>query len=203
MRVKLGRRAVLCTALALTVLAPAPAYAEWFLTPFLGLKFGGSTSIVDLDQAAEQSTFAFGASVSRVGQGLFGVEVEGAFIPGYFERDDVLKPLVASSYVVDLSGNAMFSLPPNLTGGGLRPYVTAGLGLMHAEGVDILTFLRIRRTMPAITLGAGAGGLLTNRLGVRFDVRYLRSIAQQDEFQISVGRQLSYWRGTVGIAIKY
>ena len=96
---------------------------------------------------------------------------------------------MASSYVVDLSGNAIFALPPNLTGGGLRPYLTAGLGLMHAEGVDILTFLRIRRTMPAITLGAGATGLLTNRVGVRFDVRYLRSIAQQDEFQISVGRQ--------------
>jgi hypothetical protein len=74
---------------------------------------------------------------------------------------------------------------------------------MHAEGVDILTFLRIRRTMPAITLGAGATGLLTNRVGVRFDLRYLRSIAQEDAFQISVGRQLSYWRGTIGVAVKY
>ena len=203
MRVTQTRRALVSAALLLVALAPAPAYADWFITPFLGVKFGGSTSIVDLDQAATKTTLTFGGSVSRVGDGLFGVEVEAAVVPGYFEREDVQRPLVASSYVVDLSGNAIFALPPNLTGGGLRPYLTAGLGLMHAEGVDILTFLRIRRTMPAITLGAGATGLLTNRVGVRFDLRYLRSIAQEDAFQISVGRQLSYWRGTIGVAVKY
>jgi hypothetical protein len=74
---------------------------------------------------------------------------------------------------------------------------------MHAEAVDNFQTFRVRRTMPAITLGAGASGLLTNRVGVRFDVRYLRSIAQEDEFVIGVGRQLSYWRGTIGIGIKY
>jgi hypothetical protein len=183
--------------------APVPAYADWFVTPFVGVKFGGSTSIFDLDQAASQTTFTFGGSVSRVGAGIFGVEVEGAYVPGYFERESAALPLVVSSYVVDLSGNAIFALPPNLTGGGLRPYFTTGLGLMHAEGVDLFSFLRIRRTLPAITLGAGATGLVTNRVGVRFDLRYLRSLARDDEFQIQVGHQLSYWRGTIGVAIKY
>ncbi len=189
--------------LLMAMLAPVPAYADWFATPFIGVKFGGSTSIFDLEQAAGQTTLALGGSVSRVGDGIFGFEIEGAYVPGYFERENIQRPLVASSYVVDLSGNAIFALPPNLTGGGLRPYFTAGLGLMHAEGVDILTFLRIRRTMPAITLGAGATGVLTSRLGARFDVRYLRSVAQEDEFVIGVGRQLGYWRGTIGLAIRY
>lgn len=205
MGVTLTHRAVHVGVLVATVLAPIPVYADWLLTPFMGVKFGGRTSIIDLEQAADRTKLTIGGSLSRIGDGLFGVEVEGAYIPGYFERNtpDPQDDLLASSYVLDLSGNAIVALPPNMTGGGLRPYLTAGLGLMHAEGVDILTFFRIRRTMPAITLGVGATGLLTNRVGVRFDLRYLRSIAQQDAFQISVGRQLSYWRGTIGIGIKY
>ena len=188
-------------AIALSIFMPASARAEWFLTPFFGVKFGGQTSIVDLDQAAGQTTATFGVSVSRVGTGLFGAEAEFAYVPGYFERDN--QAFVTSSSVVDLSGNLLLALPSNFTGGGLRPYFTVGLGLMHAEAVDNFLTFRVRRTMPAITLGAGASGLLTNRVGVRFDVKYLRSIAQEDEFVIGVGRQLSYWRGTVGIAVRY
>jgi hypothetical protein len=205
MGVTLPHRAVHAGVLVVTLLAPIRVYADWFVTPFMGVKFGGSTSIVDLEQAADRTKLTIGGSLSRIGDGLFGFEVEGAYIPGYFERDtvDPKDDLVTSSSVLDLSGNAIIALPPNLTGGGLRPYLTAGFGLMHAEGVDIQAFFRIRRTMPAITLGGGATGLLTNRVGVRFDLRYLRSVAQQDEFQISVGRQLSYWRGTIGIGVKY
>ena len=31
--------------------------------------------------------------------------------------------------------------------------------------------------MPVITVGAGAVGLFTNNVGLRFDVRYFRSLA--------------------------
>jgi opacity protein-like surface antigen len=190
-------------AILLLTLMPATARAEWFTTPFLGIKFGGRTSIVDLEQAADQTTLALGVSVARLDDGILGAEIEFAYIPGYFERENTPDPLVSSSYVFDLSGNLILALPSDMTGGGLRPYFTAGFGLLHAEGVDIRSVVRIRRSMPALTLGAGATGILTNRLGARFDVRYLRSIAQEDEFVIGVGRQLSYWRGTIGIGIRY
>ncbi|MGH9383070.1 MAG: hypothetical protein ACRD2N_02075 [Vicinamibacterales bacterium] len=190
-------------ALLLLILASGPARADVFLTPFLGVKFGGRTSIVDLEQAAGQATMTLGASVAVVGNGIFGGEAEVAYIPGYFEREGISAPLVTSSSVADLSGNLILSLPPDFTGGGLRPYFTVGLGLMHAQAVDLQLTFRVRRTMPAITLGTGATGLLTNRVGVRFDVRYLRSVVQEDEFVIRVGRQLSYWRGTIGIITRY
>ena len=193
----------LAIAIAFSIAAPASASADWFVTPFLGVKFGGQTSIVDLEQAAGQTTFTLGGSVSVLGDGIFGAEVESAYIPGYFERESTGQPTIASSYVFDLSGNAIFALPPNFTGGGLRPYFTAGFGMIHAESVDVQLTFRVRRTMPAITLGGGATGLLTNRVGVRFDVRYLNSIASEDEFVTGVGRQLSYWRGTIGIGIRY
>ena len=190
-------------ALLLSLLSPLPARADIFLTPFLGVKFGGRTSIVDLEHAADQTKMTFGASVAVVGDGILGAEAEVAYVPGYFEREGLGDPLVTSSYVVDLSGNLILSLPPSFTGGGLRPYFTAGFGVMHAEAVDLSLTFRVRRNMPAITLGVGATGLVTNRVGVRFDVRYLRSVVQEDEFVIRVGRQLSYWRATIGIITKY
>jgi opacity protein-like surface antigen len=193
-------RAIWITSL-LSIVLPAPARADWLLTPFFGVKFAGETSIVDLEQAAGQTTSTFGVSVARLGDGLFGAEAEFAYTPGYFDRDGL--DFVSSNSVVDLSGNLILALPPDFTGGGLRPYFTVGLGLIHAEAVDFQLTFRVRRTMPAITLGTGATGLLTNRVGVRFDVRYLRSVAQEDEFVIGVGRQLSYWRGTIGIGIRY
>jgi hypothetical protein len=70
-------------AIGLSIVTPAAARADWFLTPFLGVKFGGQTSIVDLDQAAGQTTTTFGVSVSRVGDGIFGAEAEFAYVPGY------------------------------------------------------------------------------------------------------------------------
>lgn len=190
-------------ALFISILSPIPARADVFVTPFLGVKFGGRTSIIDLEHAAGQTTMTLGASVAVVGNGIFGAEAEVAYIPGYFKREGLGEPLVASGSVADLSGNLILSLPPDFTGGGLRPYFTAGFGVMHAAAVDVLLTFRVRRTMPAITLGTGATGLITNRVGVRFDVRYLRSVVQEDEFVIRVGRQLSYWRATIGIITRY
>ncbi len=191
-------------AILLLTLMPAPARAEWFTTPFLGIKFGGRTSIVDLEQAASQTTLALGVSVARLGDGILGAEVEFAYIPGYFERENIPLPLVSSSYVFDLSGNAHPCAavrhdrrrPAALFHGRLWP--DARRGRRYPVGSSGFA----ARCLP-LTLGGGATGLLTNRLGVRFDVRYLRSIAQEDEFVIGVGRQLSYWRGTIGIGIRY
>ena len=49
--------------------------------------------------------------------------------------------------------------------------------MIHAEAADIFEVLQVRRTVPAINLGVGAIGLLTNNVGVRFDVRHLRSLS--------------------------
>ena len=80
----------------------------------------------------------------------------------------------------------MLSLPPGVTGGGLRPYAVIGGGLIHAEAEDFFEVFQVRRTVPAINLGVGAIGLLTNNVGVRFDVRHLRSLSK--DASIGAGR---------------
>ena len=50
-----ARFRIVALAVALTVVAPAAASAEWFVTPFLGIKFASSTSIVESRVRREQS----------------------------------------------------------------------------------------------------------------------------------------------------
>ena len=58
--------------------------------------------------------------------------------------------------------------------------------------------------MPVITVGAGALGLFTNNVGVRFDVRYLRSLSltTDDGSLATVGRRISFSRFTVGLFLR-
>jgi hypothetical protein len=183
------------------VLLPAPARAQtdWLVTPFLGFKFAGGTSIVDLELAAGQVTTTFGVSSALLTRGIFGAEAELAFTPGYFQRGD--QNLWASSYVADLTGNLILTLPPGATREGLRPYAVGGMGVIHAQAADVFAVFRIRRFVPALNLGGGAIGLITTNVGVRFDLRYLRSIASDDEAALSVGKRISYWRATVGLVL--
>lgn len=196
------RRTLALAALSWSLAAlPAAAQQDWLLIPFIGAKSGGGTTIVDLELAAGETTVAFGAATALMTQGIFGVEAEFAYVPGYFERGT--RELVTSSYVVDLTGSLVLTVPPSLTREGLRPYAVAGAGVIHAEALDILDVFRIRRSVPALNLGVGAMGFLSDRTGVRFDVRYLRSLSADDERLVAIGRRISYWRGTVGVMMRF
>ena len=186
---------------AMLLAVPGTARAELFVIPFMGVKFGGSTSIVDLELASGRATFTLGASALRLGNGIIGWEADFAHIPRYFENSDQMPLIKPGSYVSDLTGSIVLTLPPGVTGGGLRPYVVAGGGLIHAEAADFLEIFLIRRTVPAINLGAGAIGLLSNNVGVRFDVRHLRSLTKDDPLGL-VGRRIVYSRFTIGLLLR-
>jgi hypothetical protein len=198
------RRATLLV-LACLLLSPSTARADIFAVPFMGMKFGGSTSIVDLELAAGKKKFVIGGAAMQINEGLIGYEVEFANTWSYFENADLegLGRAVVKhgSYVTDLTGNLVLSLPPGATGGGLRPYIVLGGGLIHAEAEDVFDVFQVRRTVPAINLGVGATGLITNNVGVRFDVRHLRSLFN-DAAVGQVGKRISYSRFTIGLLLR-
>ncbi len=189
--------------LLLLLIAPAIARAEVFAIPFMGMKFGGGSSIVDLELAAGKKKFTLGGAVMRMDEGLLGYEVSFGYIPGYLEADDAPLPLVKTgSFLIDLTASALISLPPSVTGGGLRPYATVGAGLAHVQAEDLLDTLQVRRTVPVATVGGGAIGLFTNNVGVRFDYRYVRSLLTDDGSLAQVGRRISYSRVTIGVLLR-
>lgn len=187
-------------ALVLLLVTPVTARAEIFAVPFMGVKFGGGTSIVDLDFAASATKYTLGGALMVTDEGMLGWEASFAYIPGYFEGvNELVKP---GSFVIDLIGSAILTLPPSFTGGGLRPYAAVGGGLVHAQSSEIINVLQVRRTIPVASVGGGATGLFTNNVGVRFDYRYVRSLATDDGSLSQVGRRISYSRFTVGLFLR-
>jgi len=182
---------------------PVNASAEFFAVPFMGVKFGGGTSIVDLELAADNTKFALGGAIMNIDEGLLGYEGSFGYVLGYFESGDK-NYVTTGSFVIDGTASVIFAVPPHITGYGLRPYAQAGAGLVHAQVVDTFDVFQVRRTMPVITVGAGAVGLFTNNVGLRFDVRYVRSLSltTDDESLSTVGRRISFSRFTVGLYLR-
>lgn len=179
-------------------LTPAAARADWLFTPNLGTTFGGD--------AKGNEHFTYGASVGWMGAGIFGWEADLSFTPEFFEPGDGDFDLFDASNVVTAMANAIIGIPVGgQTGGGFRPYLAAGVGLLSKEVSDDDALFTVNNNEFGFNLGAGAMGFMTDHIGFRGDVRYTRSFEDPDEdneFDIAVGN-FDYWRGTAGVTFRW
>jgi hypothetical protein len=186
--------------LILLLLQPASVRAEWQLRPFLGVTFGGSTTFFDLEQAADNLNLVIGFNGVLLGE-LIGVEADVGYAPGFFQSGS--QHLVTRSSATTLTGNVVVALPRRLAEFTLRPYFVGGAGLMQARISDPINVLGVSRTLPAIDLGGGVTGFLSDRIGVSWDVRHFRSVGGKARDQ-SIGReQLSFWRANMALVFRY
>jgi hypothetical protein len=175
----------------LALLFPAqPAQAQLFLNPFVGVPFGGDT----LDQ---QPTY--GASLGVLGN-IVGFEVEVGYTPDFFDPAGVFD---VDSNLTTLMANLLFTAPEGRTR--VRPYVTVGAGLMRSHVRDVSGFFAdINQNDLGINAGVGLFGFFTHNLGIRGDVRYFRSLADDDASPIGIDLgAFDFWRGTVGLTIRF
>jgi hypothetical protein len=194
-------------AVLMWLLAPAPAIAEWQVRPFIGFTFGGSTTFVDPETAIGTKNAVIGVSGGWLGE-VVGLEVDFGRAPGFFQTDE---PSAGSeidlrtSAVTTLTGNVVIALPARMAGYGLRPYFSGGAGLMHIDTVTQLQISDVHRTLPMLSLGGGVTGFLSNRVGLNWDVRRLNTLPGEGEtLGNSLGReQLSFWRATMAVALRY
>ena len=186
-----------------TVLSPVAASAELQVKPFLGVAFGGDTTFLDLEQAFGARHVAFGVSGARLGDTI-GVEADVMHAPGFFQRSGA-KPLVQRSSVTTLTGNVMIALPRGLTEYTLRPYLVGGAGFTHVRAEDLFGVLPIATNLAIVDVGGGVTGFLTSQLGLSWDVRHFRSVHGKDQrLGLSLGaEQLSFWRASMALAIRY
>jgi hypothetical protein len=56
----------------------------------------------------------------------------------------------------------------------------------------------------ALSVGGGAVGFVTAVTGLRFDLRYIRSVSSADESALNPGEivTLHFWRATVGLVFR-
>jgi len=190
-------RAIACCC-ALLALTARPAAAEWHMTPMIGFTFAGDTNFIDLEKGRSKVHHEFGGAVTLLGGGLFGAEAIIVYTPGFFQSG---QGLVNSSNTLALMGNAVLTAPRRWTEYGLRPYVSGGLGMMRVSVTEEL--LPLSANLAGFNVGGGAVGFLTQRVGLRFDLRYFANLHRVDQGAIALGDvRLHYFAGSVGVVFR-
>lgn len=190
----IGSAAIATTVVGALLLCPGVARADTVVIPFVGRSFGSSDLV---------KVTTLGVSVASMTAGI-GFEVDFA----QTSRAMGSTAFVDNGRVTMLAGNALVGLPF----GRFRPYVVGGMGWLRTQ-------VRSRdETVQngGLGIGGGAGfmGFFSDRLGVRIDLRYVRSLTESDlqaalrlpdsppvtDFLLE---ELSFWRASAGVAIRF
>lgn len=169
----------------------APASADTFLAPFAGKTFGGGAR----DAFGDASHFVYGATLTMLGEGPLGFEIDGQYSPHFFGG---------------ASGSNVASLMGALTIGGGSPdglhvYGCAGAGLLRSRVRDRSDFLDADRNSFGIDLGGSLILPVSHALGLKGDVRYFRGLTNVKPD--TVGQidltGFHFWRASAGAAIRF
>ena len=188
------KRIALTAAAALVALmvTASPARADWLFTPYLGVTFGGDTS---------GQNVTYGASFGWMGGGVIGFELDGSFAPDLFDEDDGLDLSIQDSNATTLMGNLIIGAPL----GPVRPYVSGGAGLIRTRVADANEFFDVDDNSFGVNVGGGIMGFINDNVGLRGDVRYFRSVQDNnlgDDIDLDFGT-FDFWRGTFGVTFRF
>jgi opacity protein-like surface antigen len=188
-------KALVLTAAVVCVGAPAQARAEGFVSPWAGVNFSGGSS-------GQEGKQAYGVNAGFMGKGIIGAEFSFGYAPNFFGEADV------KNREMDYMANLIVGIPIGGThGAGLRPFVTGGLGGINTK-IGEFSGDDFKNTDFGYNLGAGVMGYFATHIGVRADVRYLRTINSDESIDLGGGLGnfdlggFHFWRATFGLVIK-
>lgn len=205
------RKWLITTVLVFVVSAagPATASADWLFTPFVGYNWGGAAQFGDVgdfeDEFEKRGTF--GASLAYMGAGAVGFEVDFGWAPNFFEN-------TSGEGDFEFGDNNVTTFMANLTlgapiggqsGPGIRPYASGGVGLLKIRANHARDLFNVESTDWGFNLGAGIAGFFTDNIGLRGDLRYFRSLRDDepdDEFDVALS-DFRFWRGTIGLTFRF
>lgn len=192
-------RVIAALAAAAITLAPAPARADGFFVPFLGVNFGGDSG-KEFSEAFETSQFNWGASLGWMGGGVFGFEGDFGYSPDFYGKTDA-----GGSSAYTLSANLLLGVPfGGQQGFGVRPYGLVGAGLLSSKS----DFGDPEIDENNVTWSAGGGLMLFfgTRAGIRFDVRYFRTFDDLEILGIPIIEspgKVDFTRGSLGLVLRF
>jgi outer membrane protein W len=189
--------------------APRTASADWTLTPFVGWNFGGSADVNGSGGTTFSSKFEkkidYGASLTGMGAGPFGFELDLGYSPNFFESSTAPAGFrfTNKSNVTTLTGNLVLGGHT----GSVRPYAVAGVGLLRTNVQDFgQVFSANTKNDFGLDVGGGVMGFFSKNVGLRGDVRYFRGFRGTSDTSNPSGLALSdfkFWRGSLGLALKF
>ena len=88
--------------------------------------------------------------------------------------------------------------------GAVRPYVSFGGGLIKTQAEDVNNFFKSDRNDFGFDIGGGVMAFFGGPVGIRGDIRYFRSVHNDDENRVDLNlSSFKFWRGTVGIVFRF
>jgi opacity protein-like surface antigen len=185
--------------MAACFMAPS-AQADWILTPYAGIVFGGDLGIEGNDNLdLDQRHGVYGLGLGYMGDSALGFEVDFGYSPDFFGGDDSIVP---DNNLTTLMANLVLNAPLGASG---RVYLSAGGGLMKSSVNDTEDFFDVSRNDFGVDAGVGIIFPLGESFGLRGDVRYFRNIGDpepDDEFDLDFG-SFDFWRATAGLSINF
>jgi outer membrane protein with beta-barrel domain len=171
-------------------LAPESANADSFVIPWVGGNAGSRSAagLIDL-----------GASVGATAASVVDVDLDVSYSPDFFGNG-------LNSYVLTTMGNVTVGIPFGGTHAPrIRPYLTGGVGLIRARIEDTRFSYSVAHNDVGVNFGGGVTGFLAAHLGVRADLRYIRSLEDNNSTnpftQVDLGG-FHYWRTSIGVVLR-
>ena len=194
-------RRMLALALLLGSLTPATARADVLLIPFIGVNFGGNSG-KELSDAIDAGRLDWGVSFAYMGAGVLGFEADFGYSPDFFGRTDL-----GGSSVLTAMGNLVIGIPfGGQSGVGFRPYVLAGLGVLRSEVDAFEDVGSLDNSEAAWDFGGGAMFFFGTNVGLRTDLRYIRTFGRVDlditDGIVTRGR-LDFARASAGLIVRF
>ena len=174
--------------------APAVVSAEGFVAPWAGVNFANDPG---------DGRASFGVSAGAMGGGIIGGEFDLGYSPSFFGEENVF----GSNNVLTAMGNLIIGIPiGGQTGGGVRPYVTGGVGLIRTEIDGPFEDDGIKDNAFGLNVGGGVMGFFNDHFGLRGDLRYFRNITSDlndadNDPEFDLG-DFDFWRASIGIVIR-
>lgn len=190
--------------------APRRAAADWYLTPFVGGNFSGNANFGgnnSFDDEVERRVDV-GASLGWMGKGIAGAELDFGWSPNFFQNTTGVGNFAfGDSNVTTLMGNLVIGIPiGGQHGGGVRPYVSGGAGLLRSNISGSTFFNDLHTNDFGADVGGGIQGYFNDHVGLRGDLRYFRSLQDNSPTTNDLDLGLSnfnFWRGSIGVTFRF
>jgi opacity protein-like surface antigen len=176
----------------LLICAAAPARAQGFISPFVGYNFGGDSANCISLQNCEDKRLNVGVSIGTT-HGVLGFEEDIAYAPDFFGKTPG-----TSNSVLTLMSNLLIVVPA----GPIQPYALIGVGLIRPHAQFDALNLAVDQNALGYDIGGGINIFLARSLGIRGDIRHLRTMSDVTLGLFS-NDQLDFWRASAGLTLRF
>ena len=174
------------------------ASADSWISPLVGVNFGGDAGGTFTQVANERQHVTYGFDGGGMLGGVFGLEFDFAYTRHFYGTG----PGVGDNSVLTAMPMLLIGIPiGGQKGAGFRPYGTVGAGLIHRSlTVGSLSVFDGENSF-GYSVGGGAMIFFADHIGIRGDYRYIRNFSVDDLLALDIRRGTFDFSRAVGAVV--